>query len=275
MFSWYLDALTGNSDLLDSIRDVLNSIGLFAFPRLAFGANPATDVLRDLYQQLLPRELRGALGEFLTPQWLAEACLERLASAGAPLRDGRILDPTCGTATFLLPVLSRRAVALRAASKEFTSTDVQTLLDGVVGFDLNPVAVIAARVNFVIALGDLANVGGLTLPIWRADSILVPDVATVQSAMTGSRLDGREWMALSTSLEKPFPVPPQLANAGAMPVALDRHRPVPVPRRRVAQSVALGRAMHRAPLTRKAESPAGAGLFGVAGAGFEPATFGL
>jgi hypothetical protein len=218
VFSWYLDALRGNSDLLDAVRDVLNSIGLFALPRLAFGANPATDVLRDLYQQLLPRELRGALGEFLTPQWLAEACLERLAQRGAPLSNGRVLDPTCGTGTFLLPVLGRRAVALRAASKELASADVQAVLDTVVGFDLNPVAVIAARVNFVIALGDLVNVGGLTLPVWRADSILVPDVHKTQSQMTGGRLDGREWISLATSLEEPFPIPPRLANAASMPV---------------------------------------------------------
>lgn len=34
--------------------------------------------------------------------------------------------------------------------------------------------------------------------------------------MTGSRLDGREWMALTTSLDEPFPVPPKLAQASTM-----------------------------------------------------------
>ena len=63
---------------------------------------PGSDVLRDLYQQLLPGRLRGALGEFLTPPWLAEACLRRLEETGAPLASGRVLDPTCGTGTFLL-----------------------------------------------------------------------------------------------------------------------------------------------------------------------------
>ncbi len=37
------------------------------------------------------------------------------------------------------------------------------------GVDLNPVAVTAARVNYVVALGDLATAGPLTLPVWRAD----------------------------------------------------------------------------------------------------------
>jgi len=218
VFSWYLGTLSGNSDLLNTIRDVLSSIGDFAFPRLAFGANTASDVLRDLYQELLPRELRTALGEFLTPQWLAEACLERLTEKGAPLTSGRVLDPTCGTATFLMPVITRRLVALRSSSGNLTSARVQEVLDTVVGFDLNPVAVIAARVNVVIALGDLANVGEITLPIWRADSILIPDIPARQTQITGSRLDGREWLALDTSIDEPFPVPPVLANRSSMPI---------------------------------------------------------
>jgi hypothetical protein len=32
------------------------------------GVSPATDILRDLYMALVPRKLRSALGEFLTPR---------------------------------------------------------------------------------------------------------------------------------------------------------------------------------------------------------------
>lgn len=129
LFSWYLGVLSGNVELLNAIREVLDRIGQFAFPRLAFGANPSRDVLRDLYQQLLPRELRKALGEFLTPHWLAEACLARLQSEGAPVADGRALDPTCGTGTFLLPILSMRVAGLRAAVSEPDAAQVQQLLN--------------------------------------------------------------------------------------------------------------------------------------------------
>ena len=130
---------------------------------------PGSDVLRDLYQQLLPGRLRGALGEFLTPPWLAAACLRRLEETGAPLASGRVLDPTCGTGTFLLPVLARRLDALRA-SGAVTQQSVQAVLDSVAGYDLNPVAVLAARANVVVALGEVAAVGELTLPIHRADA---------------------------------------------------------------------------------------------------------
>jgi hypothetical protein len=219
LFSWYLDALVGNTELLNAIRDVLEGIGQFAFPRLAFGANPARDVLRDLYHDLLPRELRRALGEFLTPAWLAQACLDRLRTSGAPTATGRILDPTCGTGTFLLPVLNARLAKLRSESGgEVSGEDVQRVLDSVVGFDLNPVAVIAARVNYVIAIGDLAAEADLTIPVWRADSILVPDAPTMQTSLDDGRLIGRPWQELRTSLEEPFPIPPSLANARCMPI---------------------------------------------------------
>jgi len=35
---------------MTGLRDVISIIARFAFPRIAFGANPAADVLRDLYQ---------------------------------------------------------------------------------------------------------------------------------------------------------------------------------------------------------------------------------
>jgi len=50
-----------------------------------------------------------------------------------------------------------------------------------VGFDLNPLAVVAARTNYLIALGDLLKARGtadIDLPVYQADSILAPSQAT-------------------------------------------------------------------------------------------------
>jgi SAM-dependent methyltransferase len=217
VFSWHLGALAGNVDLVNGVRQLLETLQTFALPRIAYGASRGTDVLRDLYMALVPRMLRRALGEFLTPQWLASASLERLRDVGAAVDGGRILDPTCGTGTFLMPLLQDRLARLRAEKGEHVQADdVQRVLNGVVGFDINPVAVTAARVNYVAALGDLATIGPLTLPVWRADSILLPDEP--QPQVTGDRpgLIGHRWQALRTSLPEPFPVPPALATAERM-----------------------------------------------------------
>jgi SAM-dependent methyltransferase len=217
VFSWHLNALTGNVDLVNGVRQLLETLGTFALPRVAYGASRGTDVLRDLYMALVPRVLRRALGEFLTPQWLASASIERLAKVGAAVEEGRVLDPTCGTGTFLMPLLQERVARLRAEKGEhIQAADVRGVLNGVVGFDINPVAVTAARVNYVAALGDLATIGPLTLPVWRADSILLPDEPKPQ--ITGDRpgLVGHRWQALRTSLPDPFPVAPALATAERM-----------------------------------------------------------
>jgi len=54
-------------------------------------------------------------------------------------------------------------------------------LKNIVGFDLNPLAVLAARTNYLIALGKLIKYkrGEIEIPVYFADSILVESKPTV------------------------------------------------------------------------------------------------
>lgn len=213
LFSWWSERAESNQDLLNAVRELLRQTSELAFPSIAFGPQPGVDVLRDLYQALIPNTLRKALGEFLTPHWLAEGCLGRLREMGADLRDGRVLDPTCGTGTFVVPILSERiSRLLREKGSSATANDVQQLLDGVCGIDLNPIAVTATRVNYALALGELAHLGPLTLPVWRADSLVVPE-ASPQQAQFGD-LAAVPHLRLRTSLEDDFTIPLGLNTAG-------------------------------------------------------------
>ncbi len=63
------------------------------------------DLLKPLYESLFPRAVRHALGEFYTPAWLAEHVLDQVGYCGQP--EARLLDPTCGSGTFLLAALRR------------------------------------------------------------------------------------------------------------------------------------------------------------------------
>jgi len=49
------------------------------------------------------------------------------------------------------------------------------VLDNVVGFDLNPLAVLTARTNYLLAVADLLaySTGTVEIPIYLADSIMV------------------------------------------------------------------------------------------------------
>jgi len=55
---------------------------------------------------------------------------------------------------------------------------LDAVLKNIVGFDINPLAVITARVNYLLALGDLLEhrQGPITIPVYLADSVLLPEL---------------------------------------------------------------------------------------------------
>jgi len=72
------------------------------------------------------------------------------------------------------------------------------------GFDLNPLAVIAARTNYLFALGDLVNeLPNIDIPIYLADSILWPEQVGGQMEMN---FFGGDCVKVKTSL-KEFHIP--------------------------------------------------------------------
>lgn len=131
------------------------------------------DIFKPLYQSLFPAAVRRALGEFYTPDWLAEHVLDELEYDGDP--GLRLLDPACGSGTFLVAAIRRvRAWAKQPGRAAPTTEELRSLiLQGVVGFDRNPLAVLAARANYILAIRDLFSGEPLPgIPIYEADSIL-------------------------------------------------------------------------------------------------------
>lgn len=171
IFSWYLDVAHRPAlAILPALRAVLASLSMY---RTDVVIN-TRDVLRDLYQGLVPGKLRQSLGEFYTPDWLVDFTV-RQAQQG-PWLNQRILDPTCGSGAFLVAVI--RLVRAEATLAGWDAGRiVQHLCTSVWGFDLNPLAVQTARVNFVMEIADLLKmtVGQtLEIPVLLADAIYSP-----------------------------------------------------------------------------------------------------
>lgn len=58
---------------------------------------------------------------------------------------------------------------------------VKNIVDNYVGFDINPIAVIQAKGNYILALGDITKLEeAITIPIYMCDSVLVPTVYAKQ-----------------------------------------------------------------------------------------------
>jgi Eco57I restriction-modification methylase len=181
-FGWYLESWDEATD--SSLREVIRQLSNYSFVTLDIDPDGTRDLLKKLYQNLMPKELRHDLGEYYTPDWLAEQVLNQLHS-GTPEKsprspDERLLDPACGSGTFL--VLHIRDVRQHARDvllpqKKVTPKQLlDKILSNVVGYDLNPLAVISARTNYLLALGDLLEEikGDVDIPVYLADSVLTP-----------------------------------------------------------------------------------------------------
>ncbi len=170
-FGWYLDVWSG--ELADSIRALARQLADFEPATSTLEPTSTRDLLKKLYQYLVPRKLRHDLGEYYTPDWLAERLLNQVGYKGEP--DKRLIDPACGSGTFL--ILALRRLRQHAADHLIPPAEVlDAALKNTVGFDLNPLSVIAARTNYLLALGDLLRYrrGPVDLPVYMCDSILTP-----------------------------------------------------------------------------------------------------
>ncbi|MFN7398845.1 MAG: N-6 DNA methylase [Sandaracinobacter sp.] len=127
------------------------------------------DVLKSLYESLIDPDERHDLGEYYTPDWLAA----RVVAAAIPRPlEQRVLDPSCGSGTFLFHAV-RRLISAGREARLPPAEIVATCATHVFGIDVHPVAVALARVTWLLALGDLVQdrPPTLSVPVYMGDSM--------------------------------------------------------------------------------------------------------
>ncbi len=129
------------------------------------------DIARVLYQTVIDADDRRRLGEYYTPDWLAEAIVSEVVDD--PLNQ-RVLDPACGSGTFL-----RAAIVLFLEAAEVSGLDANQTLsklqERVIGIDIHPVGVHLARTTWVLAAKEVIassdDASSLTVPVYLGDSM--------------------------------------------------------------------------------------------------------
>src|SRR5215212_2926889 len=174
LFAWYTSVWSEPIEHL--VRGMVARLDDYNPGTLSEEPASSRDLLKKLYQQLFPKSVRHDLGEYYTPDWLAEHVLNELGYVGDP--DKRLLDPACGSGTFLVMAINRIRKWYDEHREEvrFDEGDLcRRILSNVIGFDLNPLAVMAARTNSLIAIRDLiGHVDKVEIPIYLCDSIMTP-----------------------------------------------------------------------------------------------------
>ena len=132
------------------------------------------DIFGKLLAQLADKEHRLMLGQEFTPHWVAKDIVDYnvdLLGDETP----QIMDMCCGSGVFLIE-------AVKAVRRKYNITldDYSQEKDGiafscVMGFDIDPLAVMLAKVNWVMAMRDLfaLHAESIIVPIYHADSLFV------------------------------------------------------------------------------------------------------
>lgn len=175
LFDWWEDGglLPAPADLANAVLELLLAVLNFDFEGLA------GDVLGRLYQSYFDRETRLALGEFYSPSDAVELVLDEVGYRVGATGRLRLLDPACGSGTFLIHALRR----FLDEHQENPPRDVlRQLLIGhhIVGLDVNPFAVLLAQVNYAAQILPLfamaegaSGIESATIPVYRTDSLRI------------------------------------------------------------------------------------------------------
>ena len=158
------------------VRRIMNHVRRFRL------AEVESDVLKILYESLIDRDERHGLGEYYTPDWLAAKVVRH--AVVAPVEQ-RVFDPACGSGTFLF-----HAIRLFLAEAEDAGMPAKQQASEacalVAGTDIHPVAVIIARVTYLLALAPVLAVRScaLSIPVYLGDAMQL----SISEFMAGKEL---------------------------------------------------------------------------------------
>jgi hypothetical protein len=190
MFSWYIDEWC--NEVCEVIKEIIKELDDYDIEILTQDLSGARALFKLLYEELVPRkEVRKYLGIYTTPDWLAELILDELGLSVEgfsklevqdvdPLSI-KVLDPSVGTGTFLSLVIQRLVAYLKQKyggeiQKDMAKKALLAITKNVVGFDIDALAILTAKTNYLIALAAselLAHKEGeeVEIPIYMTNSV--------------------------------------------------------------------------------------------------------
>lgn len=178
-FTWLLKSPEIAAEALELARRLAYSLAVYDF------GQARQDLLKSLYEELVDPETRHDLGEYYTPDWLAEYMLDtELGLSGNP--EQSVFDPSCGSGTFLFTAI-RLIVKARLGRGEDELDTLLQVLNQVMGMDVHPVAVTIARANYLLALGDLIKGPHppVLLPVYLSNALVLPGSTAEREPLGG------------------------------------------------------------------------------------------
>lgn len=174
-FSWYCDENQWNVEIFNGIKNIIDTLISYEDLKFSISYEPQ-DLFKDLYIGIIPKSIRHSFGEYFTPGWLADNVVNRSLNF-VNKNDWKGLDPTCGSGVFVMKMINK--ILNEHDVYNMDKNEKQQLLKDILtrakGIDLNPLSVLTARVNYLVAISPLLNYDeDIEIPIYLGDSANLP-----------------------------------------------------------------------------------------------------
>lgn len=168
------------------VNETITVVNEFDLSTFVLKPENVQDILQEVYMGLIPQKMRHLMGEYFSPDWIVEHALDMVGYDGD--LEKKIIDPTCGDGPFLTQAIKR---IVKKKQGKLTKEDITKITKNVVGFDINPISVVAAKANYILIMFsaffdncDEKFDSPIGIPVFIADSILAPIVYTEENENT-------------------------------------------------------------------------------------------
>ncbi len=173
-FSWYADSNQWSEEFWKGVRGIITTIDDYTSFSLNVRYNPE-DIFKDLYMCIIPQSIRHSMGEYFTPEWLADSVI---SGALETIEDVNwtAIDPCCGSGIFIIALIKKVVgdISINDLNKDEKRNILDSILSRVHGIDINPLSVLSARVSYYIAIHPFGEIENIEIPIYLGDSAIVP-----------------------------------------------------------------------------------------------------
>lgn len=213
-FSWYADSRQWSEDFWSNIKEIITTLDEYSSFSLNVKYNPV-DVFKDLYMSIIPQSIRHSMGEYFTPEWLADGVITE-ALRTISNKEWSAIDPCCGSGIFIIALIKKVVgdININELSENEKKELLQSILDRIHGIDINPLSVLSARVSYYIAIHQFGDVEDIEIPIFLGDSAIVPISKTIDGIdCYYYSINNNKYGALEVLLPKSFVDKPDFGKA--------------------------------------------------------------
>lgn len=138
-----------------------------------FYSPPIEDLFGAMMAQLARSTQRLLLGQEWTPSWLAGKIVSNTIAMLPTGQEPRFVDMCCGSGAMVVETVKQVKTILLAQGYEVGSSEMLSKLStAITGFDIDPLAVMLAKISWVLAAKDCLDASRpISIPVYHADSL--------------------------------------------------------------------------------------------------------